>query len=69
MNDPTNWNVDESIKSIEASDPATAKEMARRWNAYPGLIAALRSIAKPALGGKQQQYTAQAVLRELGEKP
>jgi hypothetical protein len=31
------------------------------------LINALRSIAKPALGGKQQQYTAQAILREMDE--
>ena len=67
MNDPTNWNIDPSIKSIEVENPAMAREMAKRWNAYPGLIAALRSIAKPALGGKAQQYTAQAVLRELGE--
>lgn len=41
MNDPTNWNIDPSIKSIEVSDPAMAKEMAKRWNAYPGLIRAL----------------------------
>ena len=31
------------------------------------LIKALREIAKPALGGKEQQYTAQAILRSLGE--
>jgi hypothetical protein len=36
-------------------------------NAYPKLVKALRQIAKPALGGKAQQYAAQAILRELGE--
>lgn len=41
MNDPSNWNIDPSIKSIEVEDPAMAKEMAKRWNAYPGLIKAL----------------------------
>lgn len=33
------------------------------------MLEALRRIAKPALGGKQQQYEAQAVLIELGEQP
>lgn len=41
MNDPTNWNVDPSIKSIEVENPAMAKEMAKRWNAFPGLVYAL----------------------------
>lgn len=36
-------------------------------NSYPKLVEALRQIAKPALGGKQQQYAAQEILRELGE--
>lgn len=66
MNDPTNWDA-ETPEGIECKDNATAKEIARRWNAYPGLIACLRTIAKPALGGKQQQYMAQQALRHLGE--
>ena len=30
-------------------------------------VEALKRIAKPALGGKQQQYAAQDALREIGE--
>ena len=37
-------------------------------NAYPRMIAVLRQIATPALGGKAQQYAAQAILAELGEQ-
>lgn len=44
MNDPTNWNIDPSIRSIEVENPAMAKEMAKRWNAYPGLVSALRRL-------------------------
>lgn len=66
MDDPTNFNA-EMPEGIECKDNAMAKEMAKRWNAYPGLIACLRSIAKPALGGKQQQYMAQLALKHLGE--
>jgi hypothetical protein len=36
-------------------------------NSYPKMIAVLRRIAKPTLGGKHQQYDAQALLGELGE--
>ena len=36
-------------------------------NNYPRLVQVLKAIAKPALGGKQQQYMAQAALKELGE--
>jgi hypothetical protein len=43
MNDPTNWDVDPSIKSIEVENPEMAREMAKRWNAYPGLIGALKA--------------------------
>jgi hypothetical protein len=68
VNDPTNWNIDPSIKSIEVENPEMAKEMARRWNAYPGMVAVLRRIATPSLGGKLQQYQAQQALHELGEK-
>lgn len=32
------------------------------------LVKAMRAIAKPALGGKAQQYAAQAALRDIGEK-
>lgn len=46
--------------------PNDAAYIVQACNAYPKLIAALRSIAKPALGGKQQQYAAQQVLKELG---
>lgn len=34
-------------------------------NAFPKLVAALQKIAKPALGGKEQQWTAQQVLKEI----
>lgn len=42
MNDPTNWNVDPSIKIIEGIDSKLGKEMEKRWNAYPGLVGLLR---------------------------
>jgi hypothetical protein len=32
------------------------------------LVKAMRAIAKPALGGKAQQYAAQAALRDIGEE-
>lgn len=32
------------------------------------LIETMRAIAKPAIGGKAQQYMAQDILRDLGEK-
>ena len=44
------------------------KYLVHACNAYPRLVEALRAIAKPALGGKAQQYAAQAILRELGEE-
>lgn len=66
MNDPKNWNAVE-WGSFDVGSPVFAKEIEKRWNAYPGLVAAMRKIAKPALGGKQQQYMAQAILRKLGE--
>jgi hypothetical protein len=46
---------------------ADAEYIAKACNAYPTLVAALRAIAKPALGGKLQQYDAQQVLKAIGE--
>lgn len=67
VNDPLEWRTDGAGLVATFEDQAVAKEAARRWNAYPGLIEVLRKIATPALGGKQQQYMAQAALKELGE--
>lgn len=60
--------VPEHVAQSVALNMDDAEYIAKACNAYPKLVAALRSIAKPALGGKQQQYTAQAILSELGEK-
>ncbi len=68
MDDPTNWNTDAFNEGLGTfKDADMAREVAKRCNAYPGLIACLRSIAKPTLGGKQQQYMAQLALNHLGE--
>jgi hypothetical protein len=56
-----------ALAKIEPGGDEAIREMQRRANAYPRLVEALRAIAKPALGGKIQQYTAQAILCELGE--
>jgi hypothetical protein len=40
MNDPTSWNPD--FGSFDVGDPKLAKEIEKRWNAYPGLIHALK---------------------------
>lgn len=58
------WTPPRLLHICQADEVLTACD---RLNAYPKLIWALREIAKPALGGKQQQYKAQAILKELGE--
>lgn len=52
---------------ISGQNLCTKHTNAAKAQAYERLVSALRSIAKPALGGKQQQYTAQEILKELGE--
>lgn len=62
MNDPKNWNIDAGIKSIEVTDAAMAKEMERRWNAYPGLISYIRERAKKG------SPVCKKMLKKLGEE-
>jgi Mor family transcriptional regulator len=45
---------------------AAVMELERK---YRIAVSALRRIAKPALGGKQQQHDAQMALKDMGEKP
>jgi len=59
--------VPEHVAQSVKLDMADAEYIAKACNAYPKLVEALRSIAKPALGGKQQQYAAQAILKAIGE--
>jgi hypothetical protein len=53
---------------VECGPRVDADEYVHRQNKYRSAVSALKRIAKPALGGKQQQYDAQAVLLELGEE-
>lgn len=41
MNDPTNWNPSPDFGSFDVGDAKLAKEIEKRWNAYPGLLRAL----------------------------
>lgn len=41
MNDPTNWTPDPNFGSFDVGDAKLAKEIEKRWHAYPALIEAL----------------------------
>lgn len=72
-NDPTNWNVDNrSIQSFNCKTFEEAKEVAKRWNAYPGLVFALRNLIDADRNTKAEYEKvdwAVAVLKDLGEAP
>lgn len=71
MNDPTNCNPDPSIKAIEVENPALAKEMSKRWNAYPGLVEIVQAAIEVAeLYPEQEKWSARwrMALQTLGEE-
>lgn len=59
--------VPEHVSASVTLGMSDAEYIAKACNAYPKLVATLRRIAKPALGGKLQQYDAQQVLEAIGE--
>lgn len=66
---PTNLTTscDEEFRANAEEGAKHRAEMQHRILSYPKMLEALRKIAKPALGGKQQQWIAQQILKELGE--
>lgn len=64
MNDPTKWNTPD-FGSFDVGDPALAKEIEKRWNAYPGIVALLKTACDYGL----KRDAALSALRALGEEP
>lgn len=70
MNDPTNWNEDRSILSFNCNSFEEARECAKRWNAYPGLVSLVRNLIdadRDTTSGAEVSAFAIAALKDLGE--
>lgn len=70
LNDPLNWYVADSVDDYDVRiDPATAKALVHRHNAYPKLVDALKD-AIAFLEDEGHSEKAKAIrdkLKELGE--
>jgi hypothetical protein len=62
------WGDELEEKDAQALALVIAADRSRMERDHTLLLKGMREIAKPALGGKAQQFLAQAILHELGEK-
>ena len=70
LNDPLNWYVADSIDDYNVRiDPATAKAIIRRHNAYPKLVTALRDAISflETEGHADKAKILRDALKDLGE--
>ena len=70
LNDPLNWYVADSVDDYSVRiDPATAKVIVHRHNAYPKLVTALRNAITflEDEGHTEKAKTLRDKLKELGE--
>jgi hypothetical protein len=67
LNDPLNWYIADSVDDYDVRiDPATAKKIVHRHNAYPKLVRALRD-AIAILESEGHVEKAEVLRRELKE--
>ena len=70
LNDPLNWYVADSVDDYDVRiDPATAKALVHRHNAYPKLVDALKDAIAflEDEGHTGKAKTLRGKLKELGE--
>jgi hypothetical protein len=70
LNDPLNWYIADSVNDYDVRiDPATAKKIVHRHNAYPKLVSALRDAVAilESAGHVEKAEILRRELKELGE--
>ena len=70
LNDPLNWYVADSVDDYDVRiDPATAKALVHRHNAYPKLVDALKDAIAflEDEGHTEKAKTLRGKLKELGK--